>query len=851
MVGMTEQKKQQHTPMMQQFLGIKAEHPDILLFYRMGDFYELFYDDAKKAAELLDITLTHRGQSAGEPIPMAGVPYHAADSYLARLIKLGESIAICEQIGDPATSKGPVERKVVRIVTPGTVTEAGLLDERQNNLLVAIHPDNGNNCEHYGIASLDMSSGRFCVMELDSTTALDAELQRLQPAELVIAEGVTNPSYNTCLKTLAPWQFDSSAARQRLCEHFGTNDLHGFGCEELELGICAAGALMQYARDTQHSELPHIRALQSEPLADMVQLDATTRRNLEIDINLSGGTEHTLRGLIDKTTTAMGARLLQRWLNRPLRDHDRLRQRYDAIDTLREQERFSDIASTLRHIADLQRILARIALRSARPRDLSNLRDSLAALPELREHIQALPSQLITHLHNNINVHPELYALLDKALVDTPPLVLRDGGVFDDGFDEELDALRNTSRDADQYLLDLEAREQKRTGISTLKVGYNRVHGYYIELGRGHADKVPADYQRRQTLKASERYILPELKEFEDQVLSSRDRALAKEKALYAELLERIATELDALQTSANAVATLDVLQNLAERARTLNFAAPELVNEPIIEMRGGRHIVVEQALTEAFIPNNAQLDREQHMLIITGPNMGGKSTYMRQLALNILLAHIGSHIPADSAKIGTIDRIFTRIGASDDLASGRSTFMVEMTETANILHNATANSLVLMDEIGRGTSTYDGLALAWACAEYLADKDGPFTLFATHYFELTELAETHPHMANVHFSAAEHAQGIVFLHEVHEGAASRSYGIQVAALAGLPEKVLNAANARLSELENSPTPDTEQATITSRTHPVQTQLEQLNPDDLSPKQALEMLYHLKKLVDS
>ena len=840
-----------HTPMMRQFLGIKAEHPDILLFYRMGDFYELFYDDAKRAADLLDITLTHRGQSAGEPIPMAGVPYHAADSYLARLIKLGESIAICEQIGNPATSKGPVERKVVRIVTPGTVTEAGLLDERQNNLLVAVHTHDSKDGERYGLASIDMSSGRFCVMELDSLTALDAELQRLQPAELVIAEGVATPAYNTCLKTLAPWHFEASAARQRLCEHFGTKDLHGFGCEELELAICAAGALMQYARDTQRSELPHIRALQTEPLADMVQLDATTRRNLEIDLNLSGGTEHTLRSLIDKTATAMGARLLQRWLNRPLRDHDRLRQRYEAIDILREQQRFGDIATTLRNIADLQRILARIALRSARPRDLSNLRDSLAVLPELREHIQALPAKLITRLHSNISTHPELYALLDKALVETPPLVLRDGGVFDEGFDEELDALRNTSRDADQYLLDLEAREQQRTGISTLKVGYNRVHGYYIELGRGHADKVPADYQRRQTLKASERYILPELKEFEDQVLSSRDRALAKEKALYAELLERIATELDSLQTSANAVARLDVLQNLAERASTLDFAAPELVSEPVIEMRGGRHIVVEQALTEPFIPNDAQLDREQHMLIITGPNMGGKSTYMRQLALNILLAHIGSHIPAISAKIGTIDRIFTRIGASDDLASGRSTFMVEMTETANILHNATANSLVLMDEIGRGTSTYDGLALAWACAEYLAKQDGPFTLFATHYFELTELANTHPHMENIHFSAAEHAQGIVFLHEVHEGAASRSYGIQVAALAGLPAKVLNAANERLAELEKAPKSKLKEPLPTLQPHPLLDHLAQLNPDELSPKQALETLYHLKKLLDS
>jgi len=840
-----------HTPMMRQYMRIKAENPDILLFYRMGDFYELFYDDAKRAADLLDITLTHRGASAGEPIPMAGVPYHAADSYLARLIKLGESIAICEQIGDPATSKGPVERKVVRIITPGTVTEAGLLDERQNNLLVAVHRHDSKGADRYGIASLDMSSGRCCVMELDSSTALHAELQRLQPAELVIAEGVTEPDYTTCIKTLAPWHFEHTAARQRLCEQFGTSDLHGFGCEDLELAVSAAGALLQYARDTQCSELPHVGALQTEPLADSVQIDATTRRNLEIDINLSGGTEHTLRALIDKTATAMGARLLQRWLNRPLRDHDRLRQRYEAISCLRDQERYTDIAVTLRNIADLQRILARIALRSARPRDLSNLRDSLAVLPALREHIQGQPSGLIARLHDGIDTHTDLHSLLDKALVETPPLMLRDGGVFGEGFDDELDALRNTSRDADQYLLDLEAREQQRTGISTLKVGYNRVHGYYIELGRGHADKVPADYQRRQTLKASERYILPELKEFEDQVLSSRERAQAKEKALYAEMLERIATQLDTLQTTANAVASLDVLQNLAERASNLDFTAPELVNEPVIDIRDGRHIVVEQALTEPFIANDAYLDRDTHMLIITGPNMGGKSTYMRQLALIILLAHIGSHIPASSAKIGSIDRIFTRIGASDDLASGRSTFMVEMTETANILHNATSNSLVLMDEIGRGTSTYDGLALAWACAEYLADKDGPYTLFATHYFELTALAETHPHMANIHFSAAEHTQGIVFLHEVHKGAASRSYGLQVAALAGLPEQVLKAANARLAELESTPAPVISTDSEPETPHPLQANLQALHPDELSPKQALDALYHLKKLSES
>ncbi len=835
-----------HTPMMRQYLTIKAEHPETLLFYRMGDFYELFFDDAHRAAKLLDITLTHRGKTNGEPIPMAGVPYHAADNYLARLVKLGESIAICEQIGDPATSKGPVERKVMRIITPGTVTESALLDDRQNILLVAIHRQGKDSKQRFGLASLDMSSGRFCISELESETELAGELQRLQAAEILVEE-TSSLATTSNQQALAPWYFEFSTAHRQLCEHFSTNDLHSFGCEDLKAGICAAGALLQYVRNTQRSQLPHIRCLLTESLHDSVVLDATTRRNLEIDTNLSGGEEHTLRHLMDNTATAMGSRLMQTWLNRPLRDHAILNKRYAAVSDLRINTHYGKLAEILKGMGDCQRILARIALRTARPRDLSTLRDSLTLLPALKKTLKDLPN-LLSDIQSDIDPHTDCQQLLTKAVVETPPVVLRDGGVLRDGYDKELDALRHTSDDAEQYLLDLEKREQQRTGISTLKVGYNRVHGYFIELGRGHADKVPADYQRRQTLKASERYIIPELKAFEDTVLSSRERSLAREKKLYAELIEHIAEELEPLQTTINAVAMLDVLQNLAERSESLNFCSPELNSDNVIDIRGGRHIVVEQAINDSFIANDVLLTRERRSLIITGPNMGGKSTYMRQLALILILAHIGSHIPATSAKIGTIDRIFTRIGASDDLAGGRSTFMVEMTETANILHNATAQSLVLMDEIGRGTSTYDGLALAWACAERLAATDGPYTLFATHYFELTELAEEQEGMQNIHFSAAEHAQGIVFLHEIQDGAASRSYGLQVAALAGLPEDVLKVAHQHLQRLENKPIVKHEATAIV--TNELEQALIAITPDDLSPKQALEALYQLKSLLN-
>lgn len=839
-----------HTPMMQQFLRIKADYPNTLLFYRMGDFYELFFDDARYAAKLLNITLTHRGKSGGDPIPMAGVPYHAVDGYLARLIKLGESVAICEQIGDPATSKGPVERKVMRIITPGTVTDEALLDERRDNLLAAVHAHG----EGFGLASLDMGSGYFCVVEVDSATELASELQRLQPAECLIAENTSLPIDNNCLRELAPWYFEHQAAHRRLCEQFATQDLHGFGCEDLPLAICAAGALLQYTQETQRTALPHINALHIEAPTDSIVLDAATRRNLEIDSNLSGGMEHTLRAVMDHTATAMGGRLLQRWLNRPLRDHATLNARYEAITQLRKKQNWQGYAETLHGIADMQRILARVALRSARPRDLSALRDSLGLLPALKQRLNTLTKDkpgLLNELNQRINPQDTLYEQLDAAIIEMPPVVLRDGGVLAEGYDAELDELRGLSRNADQYLLDLEKRERERTGIATLKVGYNRVHGYYIEIGKAqNADRIPADYVRRQTLKAAERFILPELKEFEDKVLSSRERALAREKALYAALLEDIAKHLSALLDAAAAIAELDILQNLAERADNLQLIAPKLTSNAGISIKGGRHLVVEQALETPFIANDVSLDRDRRMLIVTGPNMGGKSTYMRQVALLVILAHIGSHIPAISATIGPIDRIFTRIGASDDLAGGRSTFMVEMTETANILHNATEQSLVLMDEIGRGTSTYDGLALAWACAEKLGEQSGPFTLFATHYFELTQLPDTHPGLANVHFDAAEHDQGIVFLHELNEGPASRSYGLQVAALAGLPKDVLAEAHKHLNRLENTPVSQASTAPQPA-VDPLRQDLADLQPDEMSPKQALDAIYQLQKWLEN
>ncbi|HKV96310.1 MAG TPA: DNA mismatch repair protein MutS [Gammaproteobacteria bacterium] len=843
-----------HTPVMRQYLRVKAEHPDTLVLYRMGDFYELFYDDARKAARLLDITLTRRGQSAGAPIPMAGVPYHQLDNYLAKLVKLGESVAICEQVGDPALAKGPVERRVVRIVTPGTVTDEALLEERRDNLLAALHAQG----PHYGLAALDLGSGRFTVLEVDGDDALAAELERLKPAELLFNEDAVLPRAVTerpGARHRPPWHFDAGTATRLLTAQFKTRDLAGFGCEELPVAVAAAGSLLQYVQETQRTNLPHITGLSVERRDEALILDAATRRNLEIETSFAGQPEHTLAGVMDRTVTAMGARLLRRWLNRPLRDHALLRQRYHAVATLQEDRRHDALREILNGIGDLERILARVALKSARPRDLAQLRYALGELPALQSQIKPLDSPLIDTLAQDAGEHPETHALLQKAIVENPPALIRDGGVIAEGYDAELDELRKLSEHADQFLTDLESRERQRSGIATLRVNYNRVHGYYIEVGRSQADKVPADYIRRQTLKGVERYLTPELKSFEEKVLSAREHALAREKSIYDELLDKLIGQLGDLQKTAAALAELDVLANLAERAAALSFTAPELTDAPVLHIEAGRHPVVEQVIDAPFVPNDLELNDTRRMLIITGPNMGGKSTYMRQTALIVILAHIGSFVPADKAVLGPLDRIFTRIGASDDLAGGRSTFMVEMVETANILNNATDQSLVLMDEIGRGTSTYDGMSLAWAAASYIARELRSFTLFATHYFELTALPELVDGCANVHLDATEHAHELVFLHAVKEGPADRSYGLQVAALAGIPKAVITEAQGRLAAMEaesqqrdnRTSTAPLPQLGLFAPEHPALAQLRELDVENFTPKQALDLLYELKK----
>ncbi|MGE4416204.1 MAG: DNA mismatch repair protein MutS [Marinobacterium sp.] len=857
----------QHTPMMQQYLRIKAQHPDQLMFYRMGDFYELFYDDAKKAAQLLDISLTARGKSAGEPIPMAGIPYHSAEGYIARIVKAGESVVICEQVGDPATSKGPVKREVVRIVTPGTLSDEALLDEHQDNILMAISTQG----EQFGLAMVDISSGRFSLFEIEGHNALQAELERLRPAELLYPDDSGLPQLlgkRPGSHGRPPWEFEPDTARRLLCDQFNTRDLSGFGCDHLPLAISAAGCLLQYARNTQRSTLPHIRRIQVEQHDEAVILDAATRRNLELDLNLSGGRSNTLASVLDKCRTPMGSRLLRRWLHRPLRDRVTLEGRQDAIRWLIEPGRSEDISEQLRLIGDMERILSRVALRSARPRDLERLRNALASLPDLQLLVQPADAPLIKQLASSIATFPQMTELLQRAVIDGPPVVIRDGGVIATGYDAELDELRGLSENAGDYLLQLEQRERARTDIATLKVGYNRVHGYYIEVTKAQAIDMPADYIRRQTLKNAERFITPELKEFEDKALSAKSKALAREKALYDELIETLAAELGPLQESASALAQLDVLNTLADRAAALEYQRPQLVEEPCIRIEGGRHPVVEAVLDTPFVANDLELHPERRMLIITGPNMGGKSTYMRQAALITLLAHIGSYVPAQAARIGIVDRIFTRMGSSDDLAGGRSTFMVEMTETANILHNATERSLVLMDEVGRGTSTFDGLSLAWSCAEYLAREVNAFTLFATHYFELTALPEQATGVDNVHLTAVEHNDHIVFMHEVQQGPASQSYGLQVAQLAGIPAQVIRQARDKLVLLEqdsrssacqparNPEPPATSQngpvqndLFVTAAPSAAELQLRELQPDELTPRQALEALYNLKQLL--
>ncbi|AUL96640.1 DNA mismatch repair protein MutS [Vibrio vulnificus] len=850
--------EQQHTPMMQQYLRLKAENPDILLFYRMGDFYELFYDDAKKASQLLDISLTKRGASAGEPIPMAGVPFHAVEGYLAKLVQLGESVAICEQVGDPATSKGPVERKVVRIVTPGTVTDEALLSERLDNLIAAIYHHNGK----FGYATLDVTSGRFQLVEPQSEEAMAAELQRTSPRELLFPEDfepvhlMTGRNGN---RRRPIWEFELETAKQQLNQQFGTKDLVGFGVENAMLGLCAAGCLIQYVKDTQRTALPHIRALTYDRQDDSVILDAATRRNLELTQNLAGGSDNTLAAVLDRCSTPMGSRMLKRWIHQPMRCITTREHRLDAIAELKEQALFSDIHPVMKQIGDIERILARLALRSARPRDLARLRHAMQQLPELAQALSSLGNSHLKSLATAADPMDDVCELLERAIKENPPVVIRDGGVIAEGYNADLDEWRDLADGATGYLEKLEEEERDRHGIDTLKVGYNNVHGFYIQVSRGQSHLVPPHYVRRQTLKNAERYIIPELKEHEDKVLNSKSKALAIEKQLWEELFDLLLPHLARLQELAAAVAQLDVLQNLAERADTLDYCRPNLTKDPVVHITAGRHPVVEQVTSDPFIANPIELNSQRKMLIITGPNMGGKSTYMRQTALIALMAHIGSYVPAESATIGSIDRIFTRIGASDDLASGRSTFMVEMTETANILHNATANSLVLMDEIGRGTSTYDGLSLAWASAHWLATQIGAMTLFATHYFELTELPNQLPHLANVHLDAVEHGDSIAFMHAVQEGAASKSYGLAVAGLAGVPKTVIKNARQKLSQLEllsaegSQPKARTvdiaNQLSLIPEPSEVEQTLASIDPDDLTPRQALEALYRLKKML--
>ncbi|MCA3191238.1 MAG: DNA mismatch repair protein MutS [Cupriavidus sp.] len=875
----TKTAAEKHTPMMLQYLRLKADHPDTLLFYRMGDFYELFHDDAEKAARLLDITLTSRGQSGGVPIRMAGIPFHSVDQYLGRLVKLGESVAICEQIGDPATSKGPVERKVVRIVTPGTLTDAALLPDKTDSYLMAVHQQTTRRgVSKTGLAWLNLASGELRLMECDATQ-LSRELERIRPAELLFADGIDLPAL-TCARTRLPeWHFDEEAGTRRLREQIGVASLEPFGCAGLGAALGAAGALLNYAATTQGQSLRHVQGVTVERESEFVGLDTATRRNLELTETLRGGESPTLFSLLDTCSTTMGSRALRHWLHHPLRDPALPRARQQAIGVLIAQDP-EIVRATLRRLCDVERVTARLALLSARPRDLSSLRDTLRSLPGVQASVSAAhDSPLLAQTIDELEVPAECLALLMRAVAEEPSTVIRDGGVIARGYDAELDELRDISENCGQFLIELETRERQRTGIANLRVEYNRVHGFYIEVTNGQADKVPDDYRRRQTLKNAERYITPELKAFEDKALSAQDRALAREKQLYEALLQALLPHIGSLQRVAGALARLDVLTTLAERARTLDWTQPERVSENVVDIAQGRHPVVEGQLAAesvAFIANDAQLNEARKLLLITGPNMGGKSTFMRQTALIVLLACVGAWVPARQARIGPIDRIFTRIGAADDLAGGRSTFMVEMTEAAGILHNATPSSLVLMDEIGRGTSTFDGLALAWAIARHLLSHNRSHTLFATHYFELTQLPQEFPQAANVHLSAVEHGDGIVFLHAVQDGPASQSYGLQVAQLAGVPQPVIRAARKHLAWLEQqsadaTPTPQMDLFAAPA-TPPDDDDIEpgataapaeqaaarealkaliDIDPDSLSPRDALEALYRLKAIAES
>jgi DNA mismatch repair protein MutS len=864
--------------MMQQYLRLKAEAGPLLLFYRMGDFYEMFYEDAERGARLLNLTLTKRGTSNGSPIPMAGVPVHAMEQYLAKLVALGESIAICEQIGDPAASKGPVERRIVRIVTPGTLTDDALLPAKADRCLAAVFPGAGRS-PRAGLAWLNLASGDFHVTEC-APAQIESELHRIAPAEVIYPES-NEPhfAFDGATARVPDWHFETDGARAHLLAHFRTDSLAGFDVEDMPAGVRAAGALLRYAARTQSQALSHVQGISVDRPGQYVLMDPVTRRNLELTQTLSGEESPTLFSILDNCRTPMGSRLLRRWLHHPLRDNAPVLERQQAIaallaarlDTpagLAAAMPLETLRDTLDRFPDIERIAARVALRSVRPRELASLRDALAELPALCEQTIALSAgrrddrfaQLAAHLSPD----PAIRTLLSGAIAPEPAAAIRDGGVIAAGFDAELDELRALATDGGDFLIQLEARERERSGIPNLRVEFNRVHGFYIEVSKGQADKVPEDYRRRQTLKNAERYITPELKTWEDRVLSAQDRSLAREKWLYEQVLEQLGSHVRALSDCASALAEMDALAALAEHARRHDWNAPELSDDAEIEIEAGRHPVVERAI-ERFTPNSCKLDATRRMLLITGPNMGGKSTYMRQVALIALLARTGSFVPASRARIGRIDRIFTRIGAADDLAGGRSTFMMEMTEAAAILAASTPASLVLMDEIGRGTSTYDGLALAWAIALRLLTHNRALTLFATHYFEITRMPAEQPTAANVHLAAAESAGGIVFLHEVRDGPASRSYGIQVAQRAGVPAAVIRQASRELERLEaqGAPTPqlglfaaaaqaDADNDALSAAAQEneslqaLRDALADVDPDSLTPREALETLYRLK-----
>jgi len=842
--------------MMQQYLKIKSDHPDTILFYRMGDFYELFYDDAREASRILDITLTARGKSGGNPIPMAGIPYHAAENYLAKLVRQGRSVAICEQIGDPATSKGPVERKVVRLLTPGTLSDDAFLKANEDNFLSAFYGD----ISQGALASLDISTGRFVVSETNSAEEISSELNRIKPAELLCTEEllpILSEMTDASIQKVPGWSFNLESCISILTEQFKVHNLQGFGIEGSPAVISSAGALLQYIRDTHNTSLNHIRSIQIEDRSDSVQIDPSTRRNLEIDINNNGEEDFTLCWVMDRTQTNMGSRLLKRWFNQPSRNIDLVNQRLGGVEKLINNQDYLSIQPFLKIVGDIERPLTRISMGSARPRDLSKLSTALNVIPDIKCLISSIEAKIFHRINIEMDHHESIKDLLKNAIIENPPHLIRDGGVIAKGYDSLLDELRSIKDNASMHLLEIEKKERDNSGIATLKVGYNRVHGYFIEISKSQSvDEMPAHFVRKQTLKNAERYITPELKEFEDKALSAKSKALSREKYLYEELQLNIANHISALQQSAKALAELDVLCCFSERASALNLHRPTLTNKAEIQITGGRHIVVEQLLDKPFVANDCILDEKKQLAIITGPNMGGKSTFMRQTAQISLMAYAGSYVPCQSAVIGNIDRIFTRMGSSDDIASGLSTFMVEMTETANILNNATDYSLVIMDEVGRGTSTFDGLSLAWAAAFQLATEIRCMTLFATHYFEMTSLTEQLKNCHNYHLDATEHEGRVYFLHKVQEGPASKSYGLHVAELAGIPPKVCDMAKLKLLELEAEkdsgskiqPTPIQPELFSNFIEHPIINKIQDLNPDALTPKQALDILYQLKEM---